>query len=257
MGQFKLIEQKKFQEFCNIYEEKAKIKNQDPELADLVPGNYVLALLGKKDYGRVVETCVKQIAENANQKKSLDRSSSRFYIACSIAKMELGQVEEAYDILYEGRNAKYQDISRTELACVMYYESVMLGNTKGRKTSINLLNNRLRGKANISEEFAIASFILGKCTESDMLNQIEKFVPVLRERHKMQALFYMAIKNFEEGDIKKYNEYLQAANNLYYSCPTVTIEFEYYLTQICLSKMSVDITGKGTTTKSSSFVKQK
>lgn len=243
MGLFELIEQRKFQEFRHLYEEKVEIRDQNPEFADLIPGNYILALLGLKDYHEVVDVCEKHISENANRKGGLNRSTSDFYIACSIAKMELGKAEEAYNTLYEGRNSKYQDISRTQVACAMYYEAVMLRDAKVKKMSINLLNRRLKGQINISEEFAIANFILGKCTECELLNQIEKFVPILRERHKVQALFYMAVKRFEDGDITKYVEYLREANNLYHICPTVTVELEYYMTQICLSKISADITG--------------
>lgn len=243
MGPFKLIEQGKYQEFCCLYEEKAGIRNSHPELADLIPGNYLLALLGLKDYNKIVEVCEKHVLENVNRKGSLNRSTSDFYIACSIAKMELGNANEAYKILYEGRNSKYQDISRTQVACVLYYEAVMLRDEKAKKTSKNLLSKRLKGQTNLSEEFAIANFILGKCTEYELLNQIEKYIPILRERHKIQALFYMAVKRYENGDFTKYIEYLREANNLYYICPAVTVELEYYMTQICLSKISTDIAG--------------
>ena len=237
MGLFRLIEQRKFQEFCHLYEEKVEIRDQNPEFADLIPGNYILALLGLKDYHGVVDMCMKHISENANRKGSSNRSSSKFYVACAIAKMELGQVEDAYKILYEGRNAKYQDISRTEVACAMYYEAVMFHDTTARKTCMKLLNGRIKGETGISKEFAVADFILGKCTELELLNQMEGFVPVLRERHKMKALFYMAMKRFEDKDITKYIEYLKEANSLYYVCPTVTVELEYYMIQICLSKI--------------------
>ena len=100
MGLFRLIEQRKFQEFCHLYEEKVEIRDQNPEFADLIPGNYILALLGLKDYHGVVDMCMKHISENANRKGSSNRSSSKFYVACAIAKMELGQVEDAYKILY-------------------------------------------------------------------------------------------------------------------------------------------------------------
>lgn len=38
MGLFRLIEQRKFQEFCHLYEEKVEIRDQNPEFADLIPG---------------------------------------------------------------------------------------------------------------------------------------------------------------------------------------------------------------------------
>lgn len=78
MGLFRLIEQRKFQEFCHLYEEKVEIRDQNPEFADLIPGNYILALLGLKDYHGVVDMCMKHISENANRKGSSNRSSSKF-----------------------------------------------------------------------------------------------------------------------------------------------------------------------------------
>ena len=113
MGLFKLIEQGKYQEFCCLYEEKAGIRNSHPELADLIPGNYLLALLGLKDYNKIVEVCEKHVLENVNRKGSLNRSTSDFYIACSIAKMELGNANEAYKILYDGIRQRQRSIQDT------------------------------------------------------------------------------------------------------------------------------------------------
>lgn len=240
MSLFKLIEQKRFQEFCDVYEEHAESQGENSEFSDLVAGNYLTALLGSKKYKKAIEFCFGEILKNENRGNRPDRSSSDIYIACSIAKMELGQ-KDAMEILYMGRKANYQDISRTELPCIMYYEAIMLGDEKGRKESIKLLKARLKNKESTSPYFAVAHFIVGRYTESEMLSQIERFVPILRERQKVKALFYAAVKNFEEGNIKEYIEHLQEANDLYNICPAIVMEPEYHLTQICLSKIeSID-----------------
>ena len=70
-----------------------------------------------------------------------------------------------------------------------------------------------------------------------MLAQIDTHRPILKERAKVQALFYMAVKAFETGDFDGYAKYLKAACDLYHSVPTVTVEFEYHLAEICYSRI--------------------
>ena len=70
-----------------------------------------------------------------------------------------------------------------------------------------------------------------------MLSQIETRPPILRERAKLQALFYLAIKSYENGDLDGYANHLKDACNLYKSTPAVTLEFEYHLAEICYSKI--------------------
>ena len=78
---------------------------------------------------------------------------------------------------------------------------------------------------------------MGKCNSEAMLSQIELCPPILRERAKVQALFYMAVKAFEMDDLDGYAKHLQAACDLYCSVPIVTAEFEYHLAEICYSKI--------------------
>lgn len=235
MSLFQWIEEKWFQEFCDIYEEHAGEQSTAPEYADLMIGNYLTALLGSKNYEKAIEICMEEIAKNENRGNKPDRSSSNIYICCSIAKMELGQ-KDAMEILYAGRKANYQDLSRTELPCILYSEAILLGAEKGRRESIKLLKARLKNKGSSSPYFAIAQFITGGYTEEEMLRQISEFDSVLRERQTVKAQFYAAIKNFEEGHMKEYVEHLQKADALYDLCPAVVMEPEYHLTQICLSK---------------------
>lgn len=235
MSLFKLMEEKRFQEFCDIYEAHAEEQSTAPEFADLIVGNYLMALLGGKNYKKAIEICTEEMAKNENRGNRPDRSASNIYICCSIAKMELGQ-KDAMEILYAGRKANYQDIARTELPCVMYYEAIMLGDEKGRRESLKLLKARLKSKGSASPYFAIAQYLTGGYTEEEMLHQIATFDPVLRERQAVKAQFYAAIKNFEEGNLAEYIKHLQNANDLYDICPCVVMEAEYHLTQICLSK---------------------
>ena len=239
MGLFELIQQKRYQEFCNIYEANEGLKEKGDKFQDLMPGNYLLALLGKGDYEKAAEVSFRIISE-----KGPDRSASTYHMICSVAKMELGQIKEAYEVLYEGRNAAYQDLSRTEIGNLLYYEAVMTGDEKTRRAGERLLNSRLKkykgglGESTLaSMEFSIASFIMGGCTEREMLNEIDGFSEnIIRNRYKVRALFYTAIKNYDMGDTAKYIKYLQKVDRIYDSCPSVTVEFEYYVAQICLSK---------------------
>lgn len=48
MGAFQLIENKQFQKFCELYERKSHLRATTADYADLMPGNYMRALLGAK-----------------------------------------------------------------------------------------------------------------------------------------------------------------------------------------------------------------
>ena len=120
MGAFELIEGRKFQEFCDLYEACAHLRTQNPDYSDLIPGNYITALLGAKNYCRLVEFCSEQISKNANRKNGPDRSSAKNYIACSIGLMELQQCDEAIAHITAGSSSKYQDLARTQVPSIMY-----------------------------------------------------------------------------------------------------------------------------------------
>lgn len=235
MSLFKLITAKRFGEFCQIYEENAAFCNQNPEFSDLLPKNYILALMGDKRYSRVIDVCCEEIFKNDNRISGPDRSSAYNYIACSIAKMELN-MPDAIDTLYKGRNAVYQDISRTELFCIMYYEAVMLNDEKAKKQSLDLLEARLKNKKELSYEFASAQFITGRYTKQQLMERISSIPPVLSERYQAKALFYIAVKEYERGNIKEYMDLLYDIENLYYRQPFIMIEWEYILSVICRDK---------------------
>lgn len=235
MSLFKLITAKRFSEFCEIYEKNAQFQNQDPEFSDLTPKNYILALMGDKRYNKVIDVCCEEIFRNDNRSNGPDRSSDNNYIACSIAQMEL-HMPDAIDTLYKGRNAAYQSISRTELPCIMYYEAVMLNDEKAKKQSLKLLEARLKNNKDPSYEFAVAQFITGRYTEEELLEKINSIVPILLERYKAKALFYIAVKEYEKGNKERYIDLLYSIENLYYKQPFIVIEWEYLLSHICIEK---------------------
>ncbi len=238
MGAFELIEKKEYDAFCSLYLEKAYLRKTQSEYADLMPGNYVTALIGARQYETLVSFCLETIEEIRQNSIKIDRSSSNFYIALSIGYFELKKYHEALQALRDGSRAAYQDRPRTQVPSILYYEATMLHDKKAKQESKKLLNARLRNKNTLSPEFATAKFLVGKCSGEEMLTQVEAHSPILRERTKVQALFYMAVRAFESGDFDGYAKHLRDACDLYSSVPTVTLEFEYHLAEICCSRIS-------------------
>ncbi len=238
MGAFELIEKKEYDAFCSLYLEKAYLRKTQSEYADLMPGNYVTALIGARQYETLVSFCLETIEEIRQNSIKIDRSSSNFYIALSIGYFELKKYNEALQALRDGSRTAYQDRPRTQVPCILYYEAAMLNDRKAKQESRKLLNARLRNKNTLSPEFAAAKFLVGKCSGEEMLAQIEAHSPILRERAKVQALFYMAVKAFESGDFVGYAKHLKAACDLYSSVPAVTMEFEYHLAEACFDRIS-------------------
>lgn len=237
MGAFALIEKKAYEAFCALYLEKAHLRTTQSEYADLVPGNYVTALIGARQYERLVSFCLETIEEIRKSSVKIDRSSSKFFVALSIGYFELKKFPEALQAIRDGSRAVYQDRPRTQVPGILYYEATMLNDRTAKQESKKMLNARLRNKSVLFPEFSTAKFLVGKCSSAEMLTQIDTLPPVLRERVKVQALFYMAVKAFEMGDFDGYAEHLEAACGLYRSVPAITIEFEYHLAEICFSRI--------------------
>lgn len=236
MGAFELIEKQQFRDFCNLYETCVHLRSDKAEYQDLIPGNYILALLGVKNYDRLVEFCLEEINKELNSKSKLDRRSSYLYIACSIGYFELQEYEKALEMITEACSVPYQDISRTQAPCVIYYEAVMLNDKKAIQFAKRLLNARVRKVQTIPRELAIASFLVDKCSREEMLAQIDTFPPVLRERHLVRALFYIAVKELERGNTEQSRRYFSELRSLYDGCHAVTMSYEFYLAENCLSK---------------------
>ena len=237
MGAFELIAKKEYDVFCALYLEKAHLRKSKSEYADLMPGNYVTALIGARLYETLVAFCLETIEEIRQNSCKTDKSSSKFFVALSIGYFELQKFPEALQAIRDGSQAAYQDRSRTQAPGLLYYEAVMLNDKTAKQESKRLLNTRLRNKNTLSPEFAAAKFLVGKCNGEEMLAQIDTLPPTLKERAKVQALFYMAVKAFEMDDLDGYAKHLQAACDLYCSVPIVTAEFEYHLAEICYSKI--------------------
>lgn len=196
----------------------------------------MIALIGARQYETLISFCLSMNEEIQKNSPKIDRSSSVYYIALSIGYFELQKYEKAVQSLLDGSRAAYQDISRTRVPCLLYYEATMLNDKKAKQASKRLLNARLRKQTALSPEYAAAGFLVGKCTSEEMFSQIELCPSVLRERAKVKACFYMAVKAFENGDLDGYAKYLKDACDLYRSVPAVTLEFEYHLAEICLQK---------------------
>ncbi len=237
MGAFELIEKKRYDEFCSLYLQKSHLRKEQAECADLMPGNYVMALIGARQYKSLISFCLETIAEIRKSSIKIDRSSSNFFIALSIGYFQLKKYSEALQALRDGSRAAYQDRPRTQTPAILYCEAAMLNDKQAKQESKKLLNTRLRNKNLSSPEFAAAGFLVGKCSEEEMLAQINTYPPFLMERAKVQALFYMAIKAFEANDFDRYAEHLKNACDLYKSAPIVTLEFEYHLAEIYFSNI--------------------
>ena len=237
MGAFELIEKQEYDTFCVLYLGKAHLRKIQSEYADLMPGNYAIALIGAKQYESLVSFCLETIEEIRQNSTKIDRSSSNFFVALSIGYFEQKKFPEALQALRDGSRAAYQDRSRTQVPGILYYEATMLNDKKAKQESKKLLNARLRNKNTLSPEFAAAKFLVGKCSSEEMFTQIDTLPPILKERAKVQALFYMAVKAFEAGNFDEYTRHLNDACNLYNSVPTVTLEFEYQLAKICSSRI--------------------
>ncbi len=232
MGAFKLIAERKYEEFCRLYEEKG----QGGE-GDLMPGNYVMALLGARRFRDLVSFCREQIGTLREKSVRIDRSSSLYFLGESIGLFELGDYPAALQALREGSKAAYQDLSRTQVPGILYYEATVLGDKKAKGESKRLLNTRLRNKDLTSPDFGVAAFLAGKRPAGEALERLDTLPPILRERRKVQALFYMAVKALEEGDRQGYARHLQEACALYHSASAVVMEFEYHLAELCRERL--------------------
>lgn len=237
MGSFELIKQKKYGEFCDLYLEKSHLRATHPEYADLMPGNFITALLGAKRYETLVSFCRDSIEKIRAKSGKIDRSSSNYFIGMSIGYFELKKYPDALKALQEGAYAAYQDRTRTQAACIMYCEAVMLNDKKARGESRKILNSRLRNKDTSLPEYGPANFLTDRCGSAEMLAQIDSLPPVLKERELTRAFFYVAVKAFENGNLEEYGKNINAACDLYKAEPRVTVEFEYHLAEICRDKI--------------------
>ena len=231
MGAFALIEKKQYGAFCTLYEESAHLRAERAELADLMPGNYAIALLGAGRYETAAAFCRRQIEKDRSGAR--DRSSSASFIALGIAYLALGQGAEALSALAEGTKAAYQDSSRTEAPLLLWCAAVLLEDRAAKREAKKLLDARLPVE---SQEFAAARFLTGKCSGEALLQEADTLPPVLRERKRVLALLCLAAAAREAGETAAYQSRLQEAVGLYARCPAVVMELSYHLAALFLTR---------------------
>ncbi len=234
MGAFALIEKKQYGAFCTLYEESAHLRAERAELADLMPGNYAIALLGAGRYKTATAFCRRQIEKDRSGAR--DRSSSASFIALGIAYLALGQGAEALSALAEGTKAAYQDSSRTEAPLLLWCAAVLLEDRAAKREAKKLLNARLRRQSVASQEFAAARFLTGKCSGEALLQEVDTLPPVLRERKRVLALLCLAAAAREAGETAACQARLQEAVGLYARCPAVVMELSYHLAELFLTR---------------------
>lgn len=240
MGYFTLIREKKYKEFCELYLEKGHLRKIQPlEYGDVDAGNYVFALLGLQDYTTAVQICQEEIRKEQQESTKYDMSKSFFWIGLSIAYFMQREYAMAADSIRAATKTAYQDIARTQAPCIMYYESVIIGDNQLLKESKKILNSRLRSKGSERVEFATARFLTKKINSEQMLSQISNDnADSLHYKHLMEALFYTAVKYYEVGDVEKCQKSLHNACELYNTNTVVAMMYEYYLAESWLKELS-------------------
>ena len=237
MGAFQLIENKQFKKFCELYERKSHLRATTADYADLMPGNYMRALLGAKKIEQLIEFCQNEV----KRREQIDRTTTDFYIGLSIGYFLQNNFDKAGKALIDGSKAKYQDIARTEVACIMYWESVSTHNDVLKRESKKILKNRLRAKVS-PHNLVTAAFLLDRCDENDMHSLIDGIEnSILKYRALVLCYFCIAAKQLERGDQNGYSEALRQVCMLYDKSPAVTIEIEYHLANILFQEEQRDI----------------
>ena len=162
-------------------------------------------------------------------------SKNFFWIGLSIAYWGQGEYEKAADAIKSAAKTAYQDISRTQAPCIMFFEAVATGNEQLRRESKKILNSRLRVKGSNSAEFAKAKFLTNKIDSNELLNQKNEYkADSLRCKHTAAALFYIAVKCYDNRDIDGCKKNLHKVLQLYDENTVVTSQFEFYLAQMWL-----------------------
>ena len=231
------MKNKQFQKFCELYERKSHLRATTADYADLMPGNYMRALLGAKKIEQLIEFCQNEV----KRREQIDRTTTDFYIGLSIGYFLQNNFDKAGKALIDGSKAKYQDIARTEVACIMYWESVSTHNDVLKRESKKILKNRLRAKVS-PHNLVTAAFLLDRCDENDMHSLIDGIEnSILKYRALVLCYFCIAAKQLERGDQNGYSEALRQVCMLYDKSPAVTIEIEYHLANILFQEEQRDI----------------
>ena len=224
MGAFSLIEQRRYRDFCTLYEQQhsqPEPQNPDPDLA---PGNYILALLAAEQYPELEQACLREL----ERLEQIRRTALAPYRGLSLGYFRQGRWEQAAQALRQGAAAKYQDQSRTAAGCLLYYQAAAQQNQALLRESRRMLASRLRGKE-ADAALAAAYFLLDRCGEQELLQLAgSEQNPVLRRRRLVQAQFYLGVKHLEQGRQAEYLTAMRQAAAQYESCPAVVLEYEFH-----------------------------
>jgi lipoprotein NlpI len=214
-----LIELKKFKEACIKADEEYKSTNSVFHLR-----NKAIALLNLMKYDEVFNIA-SEIIKITNGKNDSD------YIMAGIACWLQGKQKEAVDIWRDGLKTQYTDAAGgIEIPALMYYASVVSGDTNLEKEAISLLKKKYKSKAVANFPGSIAGYLLGKLSEPDLLNSYSS-LPNLKTRILCKSYFYIAASYLKLNDKNSYYKNLEkcTANQTY-------LEKEYFLAIAELNK---------------------
>lgn len=241
MGNYTLIMEKRYQEFCDLYREKSHLCKSNPqEYGDLLPGSYVQALLGLGEYEEVIRVCQQELQKEADNSVQWGFNASSAYtrIDLGTAYMKLGRYDEAAQAIREAPRAAYQS-NRIQAPCLMYYMAVAMEDDKLKRESIRVLNARLRAKAATGPAFAPVRFLRDKIDEKQLLAETAaETQPTLYLRKLVPALFLIAVKRYEKGDIDGCRQSLKETCALYEKDHIVVMCPEYFLAESWLAEQN-------------------
>ena len=128
MGHYSLILEKRYQEFCDVYQEKGHLCKTDPgEYGDLQPGSQARALLALGEYAEAARVCRDMMRQEVEEsaRRGYDARSSIWLIDLAIAYMKQGHYAEAAQAIREAPHTNYQP-NRIQAPCLMYYMAVVM-----------------------------------------------------------------------------------------------------------------------------------
>ena len=205
MGHYSLILEKRYQEFCDVYQEKGHLCKTDPgEYGDLQPGSQVRALLALGEYAEAARVCRDMMRQEVEEsaRRGYDARSSIWLIDLAIAYMKQGHYAEAAQAIREAPHTNYQP-NRIQAPCLMYYMAVVMENKDLKRESVKVLNTRLRTKVGTEPAFAPVRFLRDKISEEQLLAETETITnPKLYLRALVPAKFLIAVKRYETGNLE-------------------------------------------------------
>lgn len=240
MGSFSLIMEEKYEEFCCLYEKKLSTDKENVNLedSDLLPGNYIMALMGAKRYDRLVEFCNEYIKQKKEERKNIlyENETACEYIGLFMGYWCLCKYEEAENAIRGAVNAPMQDLAGIESPLLMYYSAVFAKNNDLRKEAMKIFKKKLRKNNSLRIlELANVNYLLDKINEKELVDRCESWErDSLRFRETIKSYFYIALKKYDLGQLSEYKKYLVKAIDLYKDNKIVVLEYEYYLAKFQL-----------------------